>query len=107
MKFVQYDVYHFQTQLTVCVLCHWAILGDKTAMKIEMFHHRIKVITQINFVLICRETLLLLDKRNKTMPAKHPHSMTVSFSVGVQVSGFSFDLSSIDLKCPEVQNVRD
>ncbi len=34
------------------------ILEETTPVRIEMFHHRIKVITQNNFVLICSDPSL-------------------------------------------------
>ena len=34
------------------------ILEETTPIRIEMFHHRIKVITQNNFVLICSDPSL-------------------------------------------------
>ena len=34
------------------------ILEETTALRIEMFHHRIKVITQNHFVMICSDSSL-------------------------------------------------
>ena len=45
---------------------------ETTTIRIEMFHHRIKVIAQNNFVLICSDPSLKGDKWIQTMPAKCP-----------------------------------
>ncbi len=52
-----------------------AILEETTPIRMEMFHHRIKVITQNNFVLICSDPSqwpFWGDKWTQTMPAKCP-----------------------------------
>ncbi len=48
------------------------ILEETTPVRIEMFHHRVKVITQNNFVLICSNPSLKGDKWTQAMPAKSP-----------------------------------
>ena len=48
------------------------VLEETTHIRIEMFHHRIKVIIQKSFVLIYSDPSLLGDKWTHTMAAKYP-----------------------------------
>ena len=52
------------------------ILEETAPIRIEMFYHRIKVITQNNFVLICSDPSCQGDKWTQTMPAKCPPQIT-------------------------------
>ena len=58
VKATAHDSHHFHTHQTFSDASVLVIMEETTPFRIEMFHHRIKVITQNNFVLICSDPLL-------------------------------------------------
>lgn len=68
VKVLSYDSHHYHTHPSNHSLTPTCpidgvivVLEEAISIRIEMFHHRIKVTTQNDFVLICVDLYLLVD----------------------------------------------